>query len=110
VSDSEDQQAPEEAYWLLVAQKHRLIRLRADLQETVRDDSERWDAAKLARLEAAAQLDGVESRLEATEQALRRYAAGKFGRCVACGGAIPAERLEARLEADLCLPCCERQR
>lgn len=97
-------------YWQLLAQQHRLMRLRFDLQELATSASERRDSAKLVHQEAAAQLAAVEDRLDATERALRRYAAGKFGVCDDCGNAIPVERLKVRPEAHLCVPCCQRQR
>ena len=93
----------------LLAQVDRLEQLRSDLQELAADDSARWDAAKLAHLEAAAQLDGVEDRLKATAEALNRLTEGTFGLCVECGDVIPPERLEARPEAHLCVPCCQRR-
>ena len=90
----------------LLAQRGHLLSLCADLRELASDDSVRPDAARLPHLEAAAQLDAVEARLGATDGALGRLAAGRFGLCVECGDAIPAERLEARPDAHLCVPCC----
>ena len=94
----------------LLAQRDRLLRLRSDLEESTSDESTRWDAATLMHLEATAQLDTVEARLDATEAALSRHTTGQFGLCVECGDAIPAERLEARPEAHLCVPCCRQRR
>lgn len=39
------------------------------------------------------------------EAALRHIDEGTYGTCVSCGRPIPDERLEARPEADRCLPC-----
>ena len=39
------------------------------------------------------------------DQALERIDAGTYGRCVSCGTAIPAERLEAVPWAACCVPC-----
>src|ERR1700726_4935669 len=39
------------------------------------------------------------------DQALERIDAGTYGRCVACGSAIPDERLKAVPWAALCVPC-----
>ncbi|MFO7173152.1 MAG: TraR/DksA C4-type zinc finger protein [Bacillota bacterium] len=49
----------------------------------------------------------AEQTLEAIQQALDRIDAGTYGRCEACGGPIPEERLEALPMATLCLPCQE---
>jgi RNA polymerase-binding transcription factor DksA len=110
VSHGDGPQADEDFFWLLVAQRKRLIRLRSDLQTLASDDSERWDAANLVHQESAAQLSVIEERLEATDQALERWEAGQFGVCVECGDALPAERLKIRLDARLCVPCCQSRR
>ena len=39
------------------------------------------------------------------EDALARLETGTFGRCMACGGAIPPARLRARPVTDLCIDC-----
>ncbi len=39
------------------------------------------------------------------DHALERIEAGTYGRCVACAGPIPAERLRAVPWAALCVPC-----
>lgn len=43
--------------------------------------------------------------LEEVEGALARIAAGRFGGCEQCGGAIGRQRLRAVPEARLCLAC-----
>ena len=43
--------------------------------------------------------------LEAVEEALARVDAGTYGRCTTCDREIPAERLEARPWAALCIDC-----
>ncbi len=43
--------------------------------------------------------------LEEVEGALARIAAGRFGTCERCGGAIGRQRLRAVPEARLCLGC-----
>lgn len=43
------------------------------------------------------------------ERALARMDAGTYGTCARCGATIPAERLEAMPEADLCLSCKEHE-
>ncbi|MEA2638464.1 MAG: DnaK suppressor protein [Chloroflexota bacterium] len=39
------------------------------------------------------------------DQALERIDTGAYGRCVACGDLIPAERLQAVPWASRCVPC-----
>lgn len=43
------------------------------------------------------------------ERALARMDAGTYGTCSRCGAIIPAERLEAMPEADLCVSCKEHE-
>jgi len=43
------------------------------------------------------------------ERALARMEAGTYGTCARCGATIPAERLEAMPEAELCVSCKERE-
>jgi DnaK suppressor protein len=43
--------------------------------------------------------------MDEIEDALRRIADGTYGVCVACGGAIPFERLEIVPAADRCVAC-----
>ena len=45
------------------------------------------------------------ARLAETEEAIARLDAGNYGRCVSCGRAITAARLEARPVAALCIDC-----
>lgn len=47
--------------------------------------------------------------LAEVEAALARIAAGAFGRCEACGGAIGKNRLRAVPEARLCIGCASRR-
>lgn len=92
----------------LLIQRGHLKSVRAELEESASDDSARLDAAKLVRLEVAAQLGVIEARLESIDGALNRLNTGHFGLCVECGKEISAERLEARPDAPLCMPCCQR--
>jgi DnaK suppressor protein len=57
-------------------------------------------AARLARLK-----ERLFARLRSIEGALQRIMAGKYGRCVACSGAIGAARLEADPAVALCRRC-----
>jgi DnaK suppressor protein len=50
----------------------------------------------------------LQRTLEDIRAALARVDAGTYGRCVTCGGAIPAARLELRPFAGTCVPCAGR--
>lgn len=65
--------------------------------------SETFERAKDLALRS--QLD---ARLRAIDGALRRIAAGDYGRCTGCGQPIGEERLRALPETDLCRACKER--
>jgi len=45
------------------------------------------------------------TRVQEIDAALERIAAGSYGRCLHCGDAIPAERLEFRPHAGNCVAC-----
>jgi len=62
-----------------------------------------WSRLTGLRAEALAQL-------EQADAALARVDAGTYGRCVACGRAIPAERLAVRPAASQCVVCASRVR
>lgn len=47
----------------------------------------------------------AEKRADSLVAALRRLDDGTYGFCVTCGRPIGEERLEARPDADRCLPC-----
>lgn len=51
----------------------------------------------------------AKSRLVAIEKALDRIAAGTYGDCAQCGGAIPEERLAAIPLTLFCVGCQTRQ-
>lgn len=48
-------------------------------------------------------------RLDQIEQALERFEAGTYGRCIDCGQAIALERLQVMPTAELCIQCQEKQ-
>jgi DnaK suppressor protein len=52
----------------------------------------------------------LESVLARTERALAKLAEGTYGRCDACGEAIPPARLRAMPDAVLCMSCATAQR
>lgn len=98
--------------------KARLLRLQAefarraeatqrDLQQAVDQD---WDEAAQQRQNDEV-LEGLraEARYELVRvnDALARLDAGRYGQCTRCGAGIPAARLEAVPQADLCSPCAE---
>lgn len=45
------------------------------------------------------------TELRALDAALGRIEAGSYGRCIDCGNAIPAARLDAAAQAPRCLAC-----
>jgi RNA polymerase-binding protein DksA len=63
-------------------------------------------AAEKARVLSMA--EGLIETLHEVEAALDRMTKGTYGRCESCGAEIPAERLDARPVAWLCLDCKQR--
>ncbi|HVT21762.1 MAG TPA: TraR/DksA family transcriptional regulator [Mycobacteriales bacterium] len=55
-----------------------------------------------------ASLEVIAAQRERLSRALERVDAGSYGRCVDCGVAMPEERLEAKPDADRCVPCQQR--
>ena len=51
----------------------------------------------------------LDREAEQVRDALRRRDQGSYGICESCGQPIPAERLEARPEATLCIACQRAQ-
>ncbi|HEX7128179.1 MAG TPA: TraR/DksA family transcriptional regulator [Thermodesulfobacteriota bacterium] len=70
--------------------------------EFVEQGQEETMARLLSRLDLRARHE-----LEEIEAALRRLAAGEYGRCELCGEAIAPARLEALPTTRLCLGCAE---
>lgn len=56
-----------------------------------------------SREEGEALLAAAQAQLLEVEAALARLERGDYGRCVDCGAALPAERLEVRPEAARCV-------
>lgn len=50
----------------------------------------------------------VEQRLFNVRKALASIDEGTYGRCVRCGGTVPAGRLEIMPEARVCVKCAGR--
>jgi RNA polymerase-binding transcription factor DksA len=102
--------------------RQRLESMLSDLDRsirTLRDDppAERSLADAGADLTEAdrlrAMLDVATRQRSAVLGALKRLDDGTYGRCVDCGRPVPEGRLEARPEADRCVPCqakAERRR
>lgn len=82
-----------------------MARLQGDLRAPLDADF----AEQANELEEQDALAGIEDahRAEAMQitAALGRIAAGKYGVCQTCGGAIPAARLAALPTATLCIGC-----
>jgi RNA polymerase-binding transcription factor DksA len=55
-----------------------------------------------------ATLEVIRAQQERVRDALTRIDAGTYGRCVSCGRELPAERLEARPEAERCVDCQQK--
>lgn len=62
--------------------------------------------ATLGEVDYKQLLTDLRADLDDVEAAMKRLDEGTYGRCEACGSAIPAERLEARPAARRC-PACE---
>lgn len=94
--------------------RHRAERLEAQLRGIVEaavgsnaDDEHDPEGATLAfeRQQVAALLRQAEDELAELAAARGRVAAGTFGTCEVCGGAIGADRLVARPTARACVVC-----
>jgi RNA polymerase-binding protein DksA len=68
-------------------------------------DSGQATAEKALTLSLA---EGLVETLHEVDAALDRIAKGTYGRCESCGAEIPADRMDARLVARLCLDCQRR--
>ncbi len=84
--------------------------LRADRADATADDEHDPEGSTLSgewqRVEALRRARLAERH--ELEEALRRMDAGFYGVCVSCGCEIPAERLEARPMATMCVECASR--
>ena len=77
---------------------------------TVADDEHDPEGSTVSLDQARdlALLDRAERTLAELVAAQERLAAGTYGVCERCGREIPRERLLARPEARLCVPCAQR--
>jgi RNA polymerase-binding transcription factor DksA len=71
------------------------------------DDEHDPEGATIAfeREQLSALIAAAERSVQAADAALAARDAGTYGTCTACGGAIGAERLEARPLAATCITC-----
>lgn len=60
-------------------------------------------SSEWSRIQGLIEAARVEEAL--VHDALARWDAGTYGRCLTCGSAIPLARLEIRPFADRCVPC-----
>ena len=81
-------------------------------QDVSTDDEHDPDGATIAyeRAQVAALLEQARSHLADCDVAQERLAAGTYGVCERCGGAIGAARLEARPAARTCITCAAADR
>ncbi len=90
----------------------RVKNLRRDQeQESESEPADEMDSARAtAEVETHAGLIArAEEKLRDLDEALARLDAGKYGRCLQCGGAIPIERLMAIPFASYCVDCQEKR-
>ncbi len=89
--------------------KTRLGRIEQDLAEPLNADS----SEQAVEMEDDASLEAqglmLRRQIASVDRALERIAAGTYGECVRCGGAITPARLEARPEAALCIDCARQE-
>ncbi len=55
-------------------------------------------------------VDSLNVSLERVDRALEKLTEGSYGTCDACGGEIPAARLEAQPESAVCVDCARTAR
>lgn len=78
-------------------------------ENNYRDHMADQGSATFARELDATLAEQARESLAQIERALARIEDGSYGTCVRCGATIPAARLEAMPEAELCLTCKERE-
>ena len=94
---------------LLLDQRQKLLDDIEILKETLRGevdvDVEEGDPDVVEREKSLVLLSTLEARLASIEDALKAIERGDYGICERCGKEIPAERLEVKPEATLCITC-----
>jgi len=92
--------------------RQRIKSLRRDQeQESESEPGDEMDSARAtAEIETHAGLIArAEEKLRYLDEAFARLDAGKYGRCLQCGAAIPVERLMAIPFASYCVECQEKR-
>jgi len=90
----------------------RVKNLRRDQeQESESEPADEMDSARAtAEIETHAGLIArAEDKLRSLDEAFARLDAGKYGRCLECGGPIPIERLMAIPFASYCVDCQQKR-
>jgi len=96
-----------------------LTRLRNETQQRIkdlrRDQEQESDSGPADEMDSARTTEEIEThagliaraeeKLRYLDEAFTRLDAGKYGRCLKCGGAIPIERLMAIPFASYCVDC-----
>jgi RNA polymerase-binding transcription factor DksA len=80
-------------------------RLRSLLKTDTDASTQEGDPDIYEREKTMAFLEQAQARLDAVERALRLIEQGQYGLCERCGQPIEPERLEALLDATLCMKC-----
>lgn len=91
--------------------RRRITGLRRDQeQESDSGPADQMDSASTTEeIETHAGLIArAEEKLRYLDEAMTRLEAGKYGRCLKCGGAIPVQRLIAIPFASYCIDCQEK--
>jgi RNA polymerase-binding transcription factor DksA len=55
-----------------------------------------------------ASFEVIAAQRDRVSRALERLDAGSYGQCVDCGNPMPEERLDAKPDAERCVPCQQR--
>jgi DnaK suppressor protein len=96
-----------------------LTRLRKEAQQRIKDlrkdQEQESDSGVADEMDSASTTEEIEThagliaraeeKLRYLDEAFARLDAGKYGRCLKCGGAIPIERLMAIPFASYCVNC-----
>lgn len=84
--------------------------IRATRRLTLADDEHdpEGSTVSLDQSRQEALLVQTEQTISDLEDARRRLEAGDYGRCEVCGIEIPAERMEVRPDARVCVPCAKK--
>ena len=100
-----------EAERIQLADQEARLRAEADDEEwrSPKPDEADQGAAAVERERLKSLAEQARESLLRIDDALQRIDEGTYGRCSSCGQAIPAARLEARPDAELCMQCASRR-